>query len=48
MRDGALAPVEVRAGTIVIADRLLTIALSITREGRTAPFPYNGTYRIGR
>jgi len=48
MRDGQLAPVEVRAGTIIVADQRLTIALSIARDGRTAPLPYNGTYRIGR
>ena len=48
MRDGQLARVEVRAGTIILAERLLTIALSMARDGRTAPFPYNGTYRIGR
>lgn len=45
LKDGALRPIPVRAGTIELSGRRVTIAIAIGRGGRTAPFPYNGIYR---
>lgn len=48
MKDGALRPITVRSGSIVLAEQSMRIDLAIEREGRTIPFPYNGEYRVGQ
>jgi hypothetical protein len=37
-----------RSGSIALSDRTLRIDLAIARDGRTVPFPDNGTYRVRR
>ena len=39
MKDGALRPVAVRAGTIELSESRLRIDLAIAADGRTVPFP---------
>jgi len=46
IRDGALQPVTVRAGSIALTERTIRIDLAIAGKERTVPFPYNGDYRI--
>jgi hypothetical protein len=48
MKDGGLNAIAVRSGSIALSDRTLRIDLAIARDGRTVPFPYNGTYRVRR
>lgn len=46
MRDGSLNPVPVRAGSITVRGRVVSIDLAIDAGGRTAPFRWNGDYRF--